>query len=50
MSKIETKWLPVCHFTSTKYVICCPCVSLDTLFNIHALAFMQGIRDIEKNK
>ena len=41
--QIEREWLPVGHFISEKIVMCCPCVTRDTLFNISALDFM-GIK------
>ena len=49
MSKIEKK-SAILDFIS-KFVMCCPCVTLDTLFNINALAtcIMQSLRDNEQN-
>ena len=45
ISKIETKWLPVGHFEFYICKIChvCPCVTLNTLFNITGLAIMQDL-------
>ena len=32
-------------FISAKFVMCYPCVTPDTLFNINTLAIMQGLPD-----
>ena len=37
-------------FISAKFVMCCPCVTPDTLFNINAIDIMQGLRDVEQNE
>ena len=45
MSKIEKNGYQsaILDFISAKFVMCCPCVTPDTLFTINALAIMQGL-------
>ena len=44
MSKIETKkQSAILDYISAKFVMCCPLVAPDTLFNINALAVMQSL-------
>ena len=36
-------------FISAQFVMCCPCATPHTSFNINALAIMQGLQNSEQN-